>query len=76
MRSDRKRRGAVIGAVLFATIVATTGCQEPTKVAAKSPTPVHVADVASYPLQKICATRLTPFCRSRKRFSHLSPQDT
>jgi RND family efflux transporter MFP subunit len=48
MRSNRRRVGSVIGAVLFATIVATSGCQEPTKVAAKSPTPVHVVDVALY----------------------------
>src|SRR5271167_2435835 len=48
MRSNRKLVGSVIGAVLFATIVATSGCQEPTKVAAKSPTPVHVVDVALY----------------------------
>ena len=48
MRSNRKRVGSVIAAVLFATIVATSGCQEPTKVAAKSPTPVHVTDVALY----------------------------
>ena len=48
MRSNRKRLGSVIGAVLFATIVATSGCQEPTKVAAKPPTPVHVVDVALY----------------------------
>src|SRR5271169_2269432 len=48
MGSNRKRVGSVIGAVLFATIVATSGCQEPTKVAAKSPTPVHVVDVALY----------------------------
>jgi RND family efflux transporter MFP subunit len=48
MRSNRKRVGAGIGAVLFATIVATSGCQEPTKVAAKSPAPVHVVDVALY----------------------------
>jgi multidrug efflux system membrane fusion protein len=34
--------------MLFATIVATSGCQEPTKVAAKSPAPVHVVDVALY----------------------------
>jgi len=47
MGSNRKL-GSVIGAVLFATIVATSGCQEPTKVAAKSPTPVHVVDVALY----------------------------
>lgn len=48
MGSDRKRLRSVIGAVLFATIVATSGCQEPTKVAAKPPTPVHVVDVALY----------------------------
>ena len=48
MSSNRKRTGSVLGAVLFATIVATSGCQEPTKVAAKSPTPVHVLDVALY----------------------------
>jgi multidrug efflux system membrane fusion protein len=34
--------------VLFAIAAATTGCQEPSKVAAKSPTPVHVVDVALY----------------------------
>jgi RND family efflux transporter MFP subunit len=48
MGSNRKRVGSVIGAVLFAAIVATSGCKEPTKVAAKSPTPVHVLDVALY----------------------------
>jgi RND family efflux transporter MFP subunit len=48
MRSNRKRLGSVLGAALFATIVATSGCQEPTKVAAKPPTPVHVVDVALY----------------------------
>src|ERR1700730_16098113 len=48
MRSDKKQRASVIGTVLFAAIIATSGCQEPTKVAAKSPTPVHVVDVASY----------------------------
>ena len=48
MRSNRKQVGSVIGAVLFAAIAATSGCQEPTKVAAKSPTPVHVVDVALY----------------------------
>jgi RND family efflux transporter MFP subunit len=46
MGNNRKLVGSVIGAVLFATIVATSGCQEPTKVAAKPPTPVHVVDVA------------------------------
>ena len=48
MRSNKKRRGTVMAAVLFAAIVAASGCQEPTKVAAKSPTPVHVVDVALY----------------------------
>jgi len=48
MGSNRKRVGSVIGAALFAAIVAASGCQEPTKVAAKSPTPVHVLDVALY----------------------------
>src|SRR5271165_1133177 len=48
MRSNRNRLRSAIGAVLFATIVATSGCQETTKVAAKSPTPVHVVDVALY----------------------------
>jgi RND family efflux transporter MFP subunit len=48
MRRNRKRLRSEIGAVLFATIVATGGCQEPTKVAAKPPTPVHVVDVALY----------------------------
>jgi len=48
MRRNRKRLGSVLGAALFATIVATSGCQEPTKVAAKPPTPVHVVDVALY----------------------------
>ena len=48
MGSNRKRVGAVIGAVLFAAIVASSGCEEPTKVAANSPTPVHVLDVALY----------------------------
>jgi RND family efflux transporter MFP subunit len=48
MGSNRKLVGSVIAAVLFATIVATSGCQEPTKVAAKSPTPVHVVEVALY----------------------------
>jgi len=48
MGSNGKRGGTVIGAVLFTAIVAASGCQEPTKVAAKSPTPVHVLDVALY----------------------------
>ena len=40
--------GPATTAVLFAMIAATSGCQEPTKVAAKSPTPVHVVDVNLY----------------------------
>jgi RND family efflux transporter MFP subunit len=35
-------------AVLFVLVAGTNGCHEPTQVAAKSPTPVHVADVALY----------------------------
>jgi RND family efflux transporter MFP subunit len=35
-------------AALFVLVAATNGCHEPTQVAAKSPTPVHVADVAVY----------------------------
>jgi len=49
MSSYKKQRlGSVIGAVLLATIIATSGCQEPAKVAAKSPTPVHVVNVATF----------------------------
>lgn len=48
MKGNKKQVWSAIGALLFATIVATSGCQEPTKVAAKSPTPVHVVDVALY----------------------------
>jgi len=44
----RQGLGPATAAVLFAMIAATSGCQQPTKVAAKSPTPVHVVDVASY----------------------------
>ena len=32
--------------VLFVLVASTNGCHEPTQVAAKSPTPVHLADVA------------------------------
>ncbi len=48
MRNIRKRVRPVIGGMLFATIVSISGCQQPTKVAANSPTPVHVVDVALY----------------------------
>ena len=48
MGINKNRAGSPIAAMLFATLVATSGCQEPTKVAAKTPTPVHVADVGLY----------------------------
>jgi RND family efflux transporter MFP subunit len=48
MGSNWKRAGSVAGAFFVATIVVTSGCQETTKVAAKSPTPVHAVDVALY----------------------------
>jgi len=44
----RKRFGPAATALLFATMAATNGCHEPTKVAAKTPTPVHLADVTLY----------------------------
>src|SRR5215467_3401094 len=44
----RKVLGPAKAAAFFAMVVATIGCKEPTKVAAKSPTPVHVVDVTSY----------------------------
>ena len=43
-----KALGPAIAVVLFAMVAATNGCQQPTKVAAKSPTPVLVVDVALY----------------------------
>jgi multidrug efflux system membrane fusion protein len=44
----RKGLGPAAAAVLFAIAAATSGCEEASKVAAKSPTPVHVVDVALY----------------------------
>jgi multidrug efflux system membrane fusion protein len=44
----RQGLGPATAAVLFAMIAATSGCQQPTKGAAKSPTPVHVVDVNLY----------------------------
>jgi multidrug efflux system membrane fusion protein len=35
-------------AALFAAIAATSGCHQPTQVAAKAPTPVHLVDVTLY----------------------------
>jgi RND family efflux transporter MFP subunit len=49
MRSKfRKGLAPAITAVLFAMMAATNGCHQPTQVAAKSPTPVHLVDVALY----------------------------
>src|SRR5215472_7468311 len=47
---SKLRKGLVPAgtAVLFAMIAAASGCQQPTKVAAKSPTPVHLVDVTLY----------------------------
>src|SRR5262250_3783444 len=44
----RKVLASATAAVLFAAMTATSGCQQPTKVAAKSSTPVHVVDVTLY----------------------------
>ncbi len=40
--------GPAITVVLFAMMAVTTACNEPTQAAVKSPTPVHVVDVALY----------------------------
>ena len=37
--------GLAKAAVLFAMMAVTNGCHRPTQVEAKSPTPVHLADV-------------------------------
>src|SRR5271166_6230873 len=44
----RKGLGPAMTAVLFAMVAATNGCHQPTQVAAKSPTPVHLVDVTLY----------------------------
>jgi RND family efflux transporter MFP subunit len=44
----RKTFRPLLAGLLFATVAVTSGCHEPTKVAAKSPTPVHLVDVTSY----------------------------
>ncbi len=44
----RKGFGPAITAVLFVMTAATNGCHQPTQVAAKSPTPVHLLDVTLY----------------------------
>jgi len=49
MKSELKKvLGPAKAAVLFVIVAATTGCQQPTRVAAKSPTPVHLVDVTLY----------------------------
>lgn len=48
MESKLKIVGPAKTAILFAAIAAASGCHQPTQVAAKSPTPVHVVDVALY----------------------------
>jgi len=49
MKSELKKvLGPAKAAVLFVIVAATTGCQRPTRVAAKSPTPVHLVDVTLY----------------------------
>jgi len=44
----RKGFGPAITALLFVMTAATNGCHQPTQVAAKSPTPVHLLDVTLY----------------------------
>jgi len=44
----RKGFGPVITAVLLVMMAATNGCHQPTQVAAKSPTPVHLLNVTLY----------------------------
>jgi RND family efflux transporter MFP subunit len=45
---SKSTRGLLKAAALLVLIAGASGCQEPTQVAAKSPTPVRVADVATY----------------------------
>ena len=44
----RKGLGPALTAVLFVMTAATNGCQQPTQVAANSPTPVRLVDVTLY----------------------------
>src|SRR5271167_2866964 len=44
----RKEIGPAITAVLFVMTAATSGCHQPTQVAAKQPTPVRLVDVTLY----------------------------
>lgn len=45
---SKSRIGLLKATALLALITSGSGCQQPTKVAAKSPTPVHLAEVALY----------------------------
>ena len=47
-RQLRQRLGPATAALLLGIVAATSGCQQPTTVAAKSPTPVHLVDVNLY----------------------------
>src|SRR5215469_8488267 len=44
----RQGLGPATAALLLAIVAVTSGCQQPTTVAAKSPTPVHLVDVNLY----------------------------
>jgi len=44
----RRGLGPAITAVLFVVTTATTGCHQPTQIAAKQPTPVRLVDVTLY----------------------------
>lgn len=45
---SKRGLGPTITAVLFVMVAANNGCHQPTQVAAKSPTPVHLVDVTFY----------------------------
>jgi RND family efflux transporter MFP subunit len=47
-RQLRQRLGPATAALLLGIVAATSGCQQPTTVAAKSPTPAHLVDVNLY----------------------------
>ena len=47
-RQLRQGLGPATAALLLGIVAVTSGCQQPTTVAAKSPTPVHLVDVSLY----------------------------
>ena len=47
-RQLRQGLGPATATLLLGIVAATSGCQQPTTVAAKSPTPVHLVDVSLY----------------------------